>query len=375
MYASGHFSCMAYSLALNILRIPWELTIETRSRGGLEARDVSVTMGQTAILKGVDLDIAPGKFIALLGPSGCGKTTLLRVLAGLQEVSGGVVFFEGKNITSAKPAERNCGMVFQSLALFPHLNVVENVMFPLKKLDLTKAERLDRALSLLEMVHMVEFRDRPMSRISGGQAQRVAIARALAQEPKLLLLDEPFSALDAELREELRTEIRVIQRNLGISVVMVTHDQNEAFTVSDVVGVMNNGKMEQVGTPDDLMSKPTSSFVAKFVGQRNHISCFYRADGLYEAGTNNLVSHACSSLNLSRYTKYDLYYSSEAITTSGQIEVDALYYRNLGGRNEICARYKGQTIWIDNLWSGQPHRVSFGVDLSASFIFEANDEE
>jgi len=182
---------------------------------GLEARDVSVTMGQTAILKGVDLDIAPGKFIALLGPSGCGKTTLLRVLAGLQEVSDGAVFFEGKNITSAKPAERNCGMVFQSLALFPHLNVVENVMFPLKKLDLTKSERLDRALSLLEMVHMVEFRDRPMSRISGGQAQRVAIARALAQEPKLLLLDEPFSALDAELREELRTEIRVIQRKLG----------------------------------------------------------------------------------------------------------------------------------------------------------------
>ena len=170
MYASGHFFCIALGLALNTRRIPWALTLETSSHMGLEARDVSVTMGQTAILKGVDLDIAPGKFIALLGPSGCGKTTLLRVLAGLQEVSNGAVFFEGKNITSAKPAERNCGMVFQSLALFPHLNVVENVMFPLKKLDLTKSERLDRALSLLEMVHMVEFRDRPMSRISGGQA-------------------------------------------------------------------------------------------------------------------------------------------------------------------------------------------------------------
>ena len=283
----------------------------------------------------------------------------------------GRCFSREKNITIAKPAERNCGMVFQSLALFPHLNVVENVMFPLKKLDLTKSERLDRALNLLEMVHMVEFRDRPMSRISGGQAQRVAIARALAQEPKLLLLDEPFSALDAELREELRTEIRVIQRKLGISVVMVTHDQNEAFTVSDVVGVMNNGKMEQVGTPDDLMREPATSFVAKFVGQRNHISCFYRADGLYEAGTNNLSEPCMFFVEFVPYTKYDLYYSSEAITTSGQIEAEALYYRNLGGRNEICARYKGQTIWIDNLWSGQPHRVSFGVDLSESFIFES----
>ena len=181
----------ALSWWLDTIRIPWALAIGKSSQMGLQAQDVSVTLGQTAILKGVDLDIAPGKFITLLGPSGCGKTTLLRVLAGLQEVSAGTVFFEGKNITIAKPSERNCGMVFQSLALFPHLNVVENIMFPLKKLDLTKSQRLDRALSLLEMVHMVEFRERSMSTISGGQAQRVAIARALAQEPKLLLLDEP----------------------------------------------------------------------------------------------------------------------------------------------------------------------------------------
>lgn len=365
----------ALSWWLDTIRIPWALAIGKSSQMGLQAQDVSVTLGQTAILKGVDLDIAPGKFIALLGPSGCGKTTLLRVLAGLQEVSAGAVFFEGKNITIAKPAERNCGMVFQSLALFPHLNVLENIMFPLKKLDLTKSERIERASNLLEMVRMTQFRERPMSMISGGQAQRVAIARALAQEPSLLLLDEPFSALDAELREELRTEIRVIQRKLGISVVMVTHDQHEAFTVSDLVGVMNEGKMEQVGTPDDLIREPATSFVAKFVGQRNHISCFYREGGLYEAGTNNLISHSCSSLKLSPYTKYDLYYSSEAITTKGQIEVEALYHRNLGGRNEICARYKEQTIWIHNLWSGQPDRVSFGVDLSESFIFEANDDD
>ena len=152
------------------------------------------------------------------------------------------------------------------------------------------------------------------------------------------------------------------------------HGQNETYTVSDVVGVMNNGKMEQVGTPDDLMSKPTSSFVAKFVGQRNHISCFIERMA-FTRQFRQFESPACSSLNLSPYTKYDLYYSSEAITTSGQIEAEALYYRNLGGRNEICARYKGQTIWIDNLWSGQPHRVSFGVDLSESFIFRANDED
>ena len=138
---------------------------------------------------------------------------------------------------------------------------------------------------------------------------------------------------------------------------------------------MNEGKMEQVGTPDDLIREPATSFVAKFVGQRNHISCFYRDGGLYEAGTNNLISHSCSSINLSPYTKYDLYYSSEAINAKGQIEVEALYYRNLGGRNEICARYKEQTIWIHNLWSGQPDRVSFGVDLSESFIFEANDDD
>ena len=179
MYASGHFFA-SVGLAWHT-RIPWALTLETSSHMGLEARDVSVTMGQTAILKGVDLDIAPGKFIALLGPSGCGKTTLLRVLAGLQEVSNGAVFFEGKNITSAKPAERNCGMVFQSLALFPHLNVVSRYVSA-EEARPYKVRTTRPALSLLEMVHMVEFHDRPMSRISGGQASG-SDRRALAQSP------------------------------------------------------------------------------------------------------------------------------------------------------------------------------------------------
>jgi len=219
----------------------------------------------------VNLHLPSSQYCCLLGPSGCGKTSLLRMIAGHEEISEGDVILDNKNISNIPPAQRSTSMMFQNYALFPHLKVIDNVAFALKISGLGKAERHERAMEMIESVQLKNMADRFPNQLSGGQQQRVALARALITKPKLLLLDEPLSALDPFLRIEMRAELKSLQRQLGITFVHVTHSQEEAMALSDLVLVMNAGKVEQQGTPYALFTKPKNRFVAQFIGGHNVI--------------------------------------------------------------------------------------------------------
>jgi putative spermidine/putrescine transport system ATP-binding protein len=227
--------------------------------------------GPVTALDGLSLTIAPGELVALLGPSGCGKTTALRLLAGLEDADGGRVVIGGDDVTGLPTNRRNVGMVFQAYSLFPHMVAWENVAFGLQMRKVGAGERKQRALQMLELVGLERMADRYASQLSGGQQQRVALARALAIEPQVLLLDEPLSALDAKVRSRLRDEIRRIQLEVGITTLFVTHDQEEALAIADRVGVMQAGKLEQLGPPTVVYSRPATPFVAEFVGLTNRI--------------------------------------------------------------------------------------------------------
>ena len=225
--------------------------------------------GSVVAVDGVSLEIPPGALVSFLGPSGCGKTTLLRMLAGLERPTAGSIVLGGADVTRQPAHQRDIGMVFQSLALFPHLDVRRNIGYPLRIKGTDRRTMASRVDELLGLVHLDGLGRRPVRKLSGGQRQRVAIARALACEPSLFLLDEPMSALDANLREALQVELRLLQQRLGITTIMVTHDQREAMTMSDVVVVMNDGRVEQAGPPLDVYRKPSTAFVARFMGATN----------------------------------------------------------------------------------------------------------
>jgi putative spermidine/putrescine transport system ATP-binding protein len=218
-----------------------------------------------------NLDVAPGEFVSFLGPSGCGKTTTLRMVAGFEQPSSGTIRLAGQDVTYAKPNQRNIGMVFQSYALFPNMTVSDNIGFGLTVRKESPAARQDRVKELLDLIHLPDKGKAYPYELSGGQQQRVALARALAIRPQLLLLDEPLSALDAKIRDELRTEIRRIQQQLNITTIYVTHDQEEALALSDRIVVMSKGRMEQVGQPFEIYNYPGTAFVAAFVGQINYL--------------------------------------------------------------------------------------------------------
>ncbi|MCW5749200.1 MAG: ABC transporter ATP-binding protein [Alphaproteobacteria bacterium] len=222
--------------------------------------------GAATVLGGVDLGVSKGEFVSLLGPSGCGKTTLLRIVAGLLAADSGSVKLDGEDITGRPPHRRDVGVVFQNYALFPHLTVAENVAFGLKARRRGASEIRDAVGRFLELVHLSAFADRSVRALSGGQQQRVAVARALAVRPKLLLLDEPFSALDRKLRETMQIELKRLLRELGTTAIFVTHDQDEALTMSDRIAVMNRGAIEQLATPEAIYRRPQSAFVLEFVG-------------------------------------------------------------------------------------------------------------
>jgi putative spermidine/putrescine transport system ATP-binding protein len=224
------------------------------------------SFGTATVLGGVDLAVAPGEFVSLLGPSGCGKTTLLRIVAGLLGMDRGSVTLDGQDITRLPPHRRDVGVVFQNYALFPHLTVAENVAFGLKAKRRSAAETTEAVKRFLALVHMSDFADRSVRALSGGQQQRVAVARALAVRPKLLLLDEPFSALDRKLREAMQIDLRRLLRELGTTSVFVTHDQDEALTMSDRIAVMNRGAIEQLDSPEAIYHRPATAFALDFVG-------------------------------------------------------------------------------------------------------------
>ncbi|WP_425450076.1 ABC transporter ATP-binding protein [Virgifigura deserti] len=236
---------------------------------GLVLQGIDKRYGQVLAVSDVNLTLPPGQFVCFLGPSGCGKTTLLRIIAGLEMPSAGRVRLDDKDITDRPAHQRNFGMVFQSLALFPHLSVGENIAYSLRIRGVDRAARRRKVEELLELVRMPGLAERHVSQLSGGQRQRVAIARALALEPKLFLLDEPLSALDAKLREAMQVELRLLQKRLGITTILVTHDQREAMTMSDLVVVMDQGRVQQVGPPLDIYRRPANSFVAQFIGISN----------------------------------------------------------------------------------------------------------
>lgn len=263
-----HFNEKAAPFFIKIL---WKVGVILENIVNLKDIEVVFEDGER-ILKKISLDIKDKEFVTFLGPSGCGKTTTLRIIAGFLEPTSGDVFFEGKRINGLPPYKRNVNTVFQRYALFPHLNVYENIAFGLRVKKLPDKEVVKRVGEMLELVNLKGFEKRSVSRLSGGQQQRVAIARALVNRPKVLLLDEPLGALDLKLRKEMQTELRKIQQALELTFVYVTHDQEEALTMSDTVVVMNNGNIQQIGSPTDIYNEPVNAFVADFIGESNIIN-------------------------------------------------------------------------------------------------------
>jgi putative spermidine/putrescine transport system ATP-binding protein len=242
-----------------------------RQGTSVSLRNLTRTFGATRALNEMNLEIAPGELVALLGPSGCGKTTALRIVAGFEFADSGEVLIDGRDVSGVPAAKRDMGMVFQSYSLFPNMSALDNVAFGLRMRKVAAATRRKRAAELLDVVGLAPQAGQYPHQLSGGQQQRVALARALAIEPHVLLLDEPLSALDAKVRLQLREQIRSVQQRLGTSTLFVTHDQEEALSMSDRVGVMRAGKLEQVDTPGELYSRPATPFVAEFVGTMNRL--------------------------------------------------------------------------------------------------------
>jgi iron(III) transport system ATP-binding protein len=238
----------------------------------LRLRNISKRYGRTTVVDGVDLEAAPSRFVCVLGPSGCGKTTLLRLIAGFEAADAGTIHQNGRDVTVLPPEARDYGIVFQSYALFPNRTVAGNVGFGLEATGVVKAARVKRVSDLLALVGLTEHASKYPNQISGGQQQRVALARALALSPGLLLLDEPLSALDANVRAHLRTELQALQRRIGVTALMVTHDREEAFSVADQVVIMNKGRIEQTGSPEDVYHRPANLFVARLLGGCNALS-------------------------------------------------------------------------------------------------------
>ena len=248
----------------------------------ISLKNIVVSFDNEQILKCINLDIKDKEFVTLLGPSGCGKTTTLRIIGGFLTPDSGDVMLEGKRINDLPPHKRNVNTVFQRYALFPHLNVYDNIAFGLRVKKLPEKEIQKRVGEMLEMVNLIGYEKRSVNRLSGGQQQRVAIARALVNRPKILLLDEPLGALDLKLRKDMQTELRKIQQALELTFVYVTHDQEEALTMSDTVVVMNNGTIQQIGSPTDIYNEPINAFVADFIGESNIVNGKMPKDCLVE---------------------------------------------------------------------------------------------
>jgi len=310
---------------------------------GLSLSGVTKKFGDFAAVDNVSLNVPQGAFVCLLGPSGCGKTTLLRMIAGLEEPTAGAILLDGRDITQVATHRRDLGMVFQSLALFPHLSVGDNIAYPLRIRGASKADQSKRVDELLRMIHLDGFADRPVAKLSGGQRQRVAIARALAISPKLFLLDEPLSALDAKLREAMQVELRQLQQSLGITTIVVTHDQREAMTMADLVVVMGQGKIRQAAAPIDIYRKPADAFVAGFIGSTNLL------DVETSEGQTTLFGRPVAGLTLpAGASKASISIRPEDvhITAPGKGTIDGVvtFVRDLGGTIETFVEAGGATI-------------------------------
>lgn len=245
--------------------------------------------GDTVAVNDLSITLESGKLIALLGPSGCGKTTTLNMISGILPVSGGSIFFDDRDVTSLPPEKRGIGLVFQNYALYPHMTVLQNICFPMEIQRIPKKERIRRAEELAEMVHITPYLKRKPAELSGGQQQRVAIARALVTGPSIICMDEPLSNLDAKLRVQLRNELKKMQREFGITTIYVTHDQEEALTLSDRIAVFNKGYIEQIGTPNEIYNHSKTEFVCNFIGDINRVEAPIAAKMKLAAGQNHFI--------------------------------------------------------------------------------------
>jgi putative spermidine/putrescine transport system ATP-binding protein len=281
----------AWSLLRGAPRSALQINKNRRHRllGNLQLVRLGKRFGEATAVESVDLEVAEGELVALLGPSGCGKTTTLRMVAGFIQPTTGQVIIAERDVTRLPPYARNTGMVFQSYALFPHMTVAENISFGLEMPGIGKAEREARIVEALRMVRLETLGDRRPGELSGGQQQRVALARALVVNPAVFLLDEPLSNLDAKLRGEVRLEIRNLQQRLGLTTLIVTHDQEEALTMADRLVVMDRGRVRQIGTAEDLYERPADAFVAGFVGRCNLIEGMVEAEGAFRAASGVLL--------------------------------------------------------------------------------------
>lgn len=311
----------------------------------LNLENVSLLFDDKKVLNDISLSVKKGELVTLLGPSGCGKSTLLRTIAGLETPVSGAIYLDGEEIQKKASRERNIGMVFQQYALFPTMTVFNNVAFGLNVKKLDKKIVKEKVDKILELVELSEFSDRYIPQLSGGQQQRVALARALVVEPKLLLLDEPLSALDARIRKQLQLEIRSIQKELGITMIFVTHDQEEAMRISDRIYVLSDGRLEQVSSPKELYTQPQSQFVAEFIGDYNQIQS---TDLIGKIGTN----------------QYKRYFARPEIISfkqiPGSIDINVAFEQEIILGNVI--RYQFRTkdqklLFVDRLNNGEDNSV------------------
>ncbi|MCI5675235.1 MAG: ABC transporter ATP-binding protein [Ezakiella sp.] len=329
------------------------------------------------VLEDLNLDIKKGEFLTLLGPSGCGKTTTLRLIGGFTQADSGKILFEGRDITNLKPNERRVNTVFQKYALFPHLNVYENIAFGLRLKKTEESVVKKKVAKMLELVNLTGFANRDVTSLSGGQQQRIAIARALVNEPQVLLLDEPLGALDNKLRKGMQTELINMQWELGITFIFVTHDQEEALSMSDRIVVMNNGRIEQMGKPIDIYNEPVNSFVADFIGESNIIEGVYEED--YKVSFEG-ATFDCIDTGFSRGEKVDVVLRPEDIliskTDNGKIKgvVENEIFR--GVHYEILVNVNGK-IWkvrsTDS--SKEDSEVWLDVDAEDIHIMRKSNEE
>jgi putative spermidine/putrescine transport system ATP-binding protein len=314
------------------------------SMSGLSLNGVSKQFGEFTAVDDVSLAVPHGTFVCLLGPSGCGKTTLLRMVAGLEEPSAGTIVLDGQDITSVPTHKRDFGMVFQSLALFPHLTVGDNIAYSLRIRGASREEQKKRVDELLKLIHLPGFADRPVAKLSGGQRQRVAIARALALSPRLFLLDEPMSALDAKLRESMQVELRQLQQQLGITTIVVTHDQREAMTMADLVVVMGEGRIRQAAAPVEIYRRPADAFVADFIGSTNLLEVSAdsagraRVLGVPVAGLDLPAQMAPASISI---RPEDIRLTAPG---NGALTGSVTFIRDLGGTVETFVEASGTTI-------------------------------
>jgi putative spermidine/putrescine transport system ATP-binding protein len=331
-------------------------------------RSVRKTFGDIVAVRGIDLEIQAGSFVTLLGPSGCGKTTVLRMIAGLEAASGGEIWIKGRRIDEVPIHKRNVGLVFQNYALFPHKTIFDNVAFGLKYRDVPKAEIRERVGRALDIVRLPGVEKRFPAHLSGGQQQRIALARAVVVEPDVLLLDEPLSALDANLREDMRVELKRIQRDLNITTIFVTHDQAEALALSDKVVVMSDGRKEQEGDPETVYSRPASRFVAEFLGHANLLSGPIDSQGRLRLSDGSLLKLADAPpsdmatvvLRAERILLSETASESEDVSVLDGI-VRAVDYQGVAARYFVEAA--GMTLQVINPIDAHPFRDGAKVKL------------